>query len=84
MDFDLGAELEAFRDEVRAFFRDEMDPTRTAPHRDAADLTGFDEGFERALLRSRVCLGGMAQSSCQQCAGAAVGPPGGVKAAARC
>jgi alkylation response protein AidB-like acyl-CoA dehydrogenase len=51
MDFRLSAELEAFRAEVSAFFREEMAPERTAGHLDASDLTGYDEAFERELLR---------------------------------
>jgi alkylation response protein AidB-like acyl-CoA dehydrogenase len=51
MDFQLSEELEAFRAEVRAFFREEMAPERSAAHRDPSDLTGYDEAFERELVR---------------------------------
>jgi alkylation response protein AidB-like acyl-CoA dehydrogenase len=51
MDFRLSVELEEFRTEVGAFFREEMAPERTAGHLDPTDLTGYDEAFERALLR---------------------------------
>lgn len=51
MDFRFDPELDEFRAEVRAFFREEMEPTRSLGHRDPSDLTGFDEAFERALLR---------------------------------
>jgi len=40
-----------FREQVRAFLRAELDPARTAVHRDPRDLTGLDEQFERAILR---------------------------------
>jgi alkylation response protein AidB-like acyl-CoA dehydrogenase len=51
MDFRPSAELETFRAEVHEFFRAEMAPERTAGHLDPTDLTGYDEAFERALLR---------------------------------
>jgi alkylation response protein AidB-like acyl-CoA dehydrogenase len=51
MDFRLDPELERFRQEVRAFFREEMTPERTRGHADPLDLTGYDEEFERALVR---------------------------------
>jgi len=51
MNFGFDAGLEEFRNEVRAFFREEMAPARVEGHSDALDLTGFDESFERALLR---------------------------------
>lgn len=47
----LPADLEQFRQEVRAFLRVEMAPQRIAGHRDASDLTGLDETFERAHHR---------------------------------
>ena len=50
MKFRFDQELEDFAAEVRAFFREEMDPGRTRGHEDPSDLTGFDEEFERALL----------------------------------
>ncbi len=50
MEFRYTRELESFREEVRAFFREEMAPERTREHADPLDLTGYDEGFERALL----------------------------------
>jgi alkylation response protein AidB-like acyl-CoA dehydrogenase len=51
MDFRFDRELEEFRAEVRAFFEEEMSPERTHGHADPLDLTGFDERFERGLLR---------------------------------
>jgi alkylation response protein AidB-like acyl-CoA dehydrogenase len=51
MDFRFDTELEAFRQEVRAFFAEEMSPERTRGHADPLDLTGFDEVFERRLVR---------------------------------
>ncbi|NQZ96195.1 MAG: acyl-CoA dehydrogenase family protein [Myxococcales bacterium] len=50
MDFEFSPEVEAFREEVRAFFREEMAPERVARHSDPRDLTGFDEAFERGLV----------------------------------
>jgi len=47
----FGPEHADFRDAVRAFLRGEMDPARTAGHRDPRDLTGLDEEFERGVLR---------------------------------
>jgi alkylation response protein AidB-like acyl-CoA dehydrogenase len=51
MDFRFDTELEEFRKEVRAFFREEMAAVRVKGHADPLDLTGMDEAFERALLR---------------------------------
>ncbi len=51
MDFRFDPELEEFGVELRAFFAEEMAPERTRGHADPLDLTGFDEAFERALLR---------------------------------
>ena len=51
MDFRFDPSLEAFQEEVRAFFREEMRPEKVRDHRDERDLTGFDEAFERAHLR---------------------------------
>jgi alkylation response protein AidB-like acyl-CoA dehydrogenase len=51
MEFRFDSELEDFGAEVRAFLREEMDPARTRGHADPLDLTGFDEAFERALVR---------------------------------
>jgi len=47
----FGSEQTAFREDVRAFLREELDPARTAGHRDRRDLTGLDEEFERAILQ---------------------------------
>ena len=47
----FGPEHHEFRDEVRAFLREELAPARTAGHRDRRDLTGLDEEFERAILQ---------------------------------
>jgi alkylation response protein AidB-like acyl-CoA dehydrogenase len=51
VDLRLPDDLTAFRDDIREFLCDAMDPARTAGHRDVTDLTGWDEPFERALLR---------------------------------
>jgi alkylation response protein AidB-like acyl-CoA dehydrogenase len=51
MDLRLSDELEAFRAEVRAFFREQMQPEHVRPHADPLDLTGLDETFERRLLQ---------------------------------
>lgn len=51
MDFSFDAEVEAFRAELRDFFREELSAERTRGHLDPRDLTGFDEAFERAHLR---------------------------------
>ncbi len=50
-DFDLSPDLTAFRADVREFLAAEMAPDATHGHRDRTDLTGWDEEFERALLR---------------------------------
>lgn len=47
----FGPEHAAFREQVRAFLREEMDPARTSGRRDPRDLTGLDEEFEREVLR---------------------------------
>ena len=50
-DFRLPPELVAFREELRAFLRAELAPDATRGHRDLRDLTGWDDQFERAMLR---------------------------------
>jgi hypothetical protein len=47
----LSGELAAFQREVDEFLRAEMAPERTRGRRDPLDLTGYDEAFERELLR---------------------------------
>jgi alkylation response protein AidB-like acyl-CoA dehydrogenase len=47
----FGPEHREFRERVRNFLRDEMDPARTAGNRDSRDLTGLDEQFERGVLQ---------------------------------
>ena len=47
----LSPELNEFRTTVRAFLEAALAPTHTVGHRDRADLTGWDEPFERELLR---------------------------------
>jgi alkylation response protein AidB-like acyl-CoA dehydrogenase len=42
-------DVEAFREEVREFFADAMDPERVNGHADPLDLTGLDASFERAV-----------------------------------
>jgi alkylation response protein AidB-like acyl-CoA dehydrogenase len=51
LDFRFSAEVEAFRDEVRTFLRDEMATGKVMPHGDDGDLTGLGEEFERELVR---------------------------------
>ncbi len=51
-DWALGPEVEAFRGEVYAFLTDAMAPARTAGRRDLTDLTGWDEAFERDVVRA--------------------------------
>jgi alkylation response protein AidB-like acyl-CoA dehydrogenase len=51
VDLGLTGELAEFQRGVREFLRAEMAPERTRGHRDPRDLTGYDEAFERALLR---------------------------------
>jgi len=47
----FGPEHAEFREQVRAFLGVELDPARTAGHRDPRDLTGLDEQLERQILR---------------------------------
>jgi alkylation response protein AidB-like acyl-CoA dehydrogenase len=47
----FGSEHAEFREQVRAFLRAEMEPARTAGHRDSRDLTGLEEEFERGVLQ---------------------------------
>jgi 3-oxocholest-4-en-26-oyl-CoA dehydrogenase alpha subunit len=49
--FRLSAEHLAFRDNVRAFLLEAMAPDSTEGHRDPRDLTGWEDQFERDLLR---------------------------------
>ncbi|MGP0030498.1 MAG: acyl-CoA dehydrogenase family protein [Acidimicrobiales bacterium] len=51
LDFRFAPEVEAFRDEVRAFLEREMAPDHVATQGDAGDLTGLRQEFERALLQ---------------------------------
>ena len=57
MEFGYARELESFREEVRAFFREEMAPERTRGQLDPLDLTGYSERFERALLQRAAARG---------------------------
>jgi alkylation response protein AidB-like acyl-CoA dehydrogenase len=50
-DFFLNPELAAFRGRVREFLAVEMSAARTAGRQDRTDLTGWDDEFERALVR---------------------------------
>jgi alkylation response protein AidB-like acyl-CoA dehydrogenase len=50
-DLRLSPELADFRATVRAFLEGALAPARTVGHRDHTDLTGWDEAFERELLR---------------------------------
>jgi alkylation response protein AidB-like acyl-CoA dehydrogenase len=56
-DWDLGPDLEAFRAEVRAFLVEAMAPARTVGRRDVTDLTGWDESFEREVVRAAGAAG---------------------------
>ena len=51
-DFRLGPEVEAFRREVRTFLDEAMADARTRGRRDPLDLTGWDESFERVVVRA--------------------------------
>ena len=51
-DFRLGPGVEAFRTEVRSFLDEVLGSRRAAGRRDRSDLTGWDEGFEREVLRA--------------------------------
>ena len=52
--------VEDFRSEVREYLRTVMAPERTRDHADPLDLTGLDEGFERALQRDAGARGYLA------------------------
>ena len=58
----FAADVEAFRDEVRAFLEDAMEPERANAHADARDLTGLDEEFERTLQQAAAARGYLAVS----------------------
>ena len=51
-DLRLAPDLTAFRAEVREFLLSAMAPARTGVTRIVADLTGWDEEFERSILRA--------------------------------
>ncbi len=48
----LDPDVEAFRADVRAFLADALAPGRAAARYDRTDLTGWDEGFERTVVRA--------------------------------
>ena len=50
-DFRLSPDLAAFRSRVRDLLEVELAPDRTRGRQDRTDLTGWDEQFERDLLR---------------------------------
>jgi 3-oxocholest-4-en-26-oyl-CoA dehydrogenase alpha subunit len=50
-DFRLSPDLVEFRAHLREFLTVEMSAARTAGHEDRTDLTGWDEEFERAVVR---------------------------------
>ncbi|MDQ1431761.1 MAG: hypothetical protein QOF40_2363 [Actinomycetota bacterium] len=50
-DFRLPHELAAFRAEVRDFLTVEMSAAHTDGHQDRTDLTGWDDSFERGIVR---------------------------------
>lgn len=49
--------VEAFRADVRAFLADALAPGRAAARYDRTDLTGWDEGFEREVVRAAGAAG---------------------------
>ncbi len=51
MDFSLPPELLEFQRRARDFYAREMAREEAPRHRDPSDLTGYDEAFERDLLR---------------------------------
>jgi alkylation response protein AidB-like acyl-CoA dehydrogenase len=53
----LAPEAEAFRGDLRAFLADALAPRRAIGHRDRADLTGWDETFERDVVRAAGAAG---------------------------
>jgi alkylation response protein AidB-like acyl-CoA dehydrogenase len=55
-DVRLAPDLEAFRGQVRAFLTEAIPPER-AGHEDRRDLTGWDEAFERSVLRAAGAAG---------------------------
>jgi len=63
VDLRLPEDLTAFRNEVRAFFQEEMAPSRVAGHADPTDLTGLDESFERQHHRRAGTAGFLGISS---------------------
>ncbi len=69
MDFRYARELEEFREPLRAFFREELAPERTRGRRDPRDLTGYDEDFERALLRRAGERGFLGAALPRECGG---------------
>jgi alkylation response protein AidB-like acyl-CoA dehydrogenase len=53
----LSPELEEFRAGVREFLADAMAPARAWGHEDRTDLTGWDDAFERKVLRAAGAAG---------------------------
>jgi len=51
MDFRFTQEQEAFAQELRAFFAEEMAPERTRDHHDHREMSGYSAAFERSLRR---------------------------------
>jgi alkylation response protein AidB-like acyl-CoA dehydrogenase len=50
-DFRLPPDLTRFRAQVRDFLSNEMGVARATGHQDRTDLTGWDQAFERSILR---------------------------------
>ena len=69
----LAPELAAFRDEVREFLADAMAPSRASGHEDRTDLTGWDEAFEREVLRAAGRRRASWASACPRTAAGAAG-----------
>jgi alkylation response protein AidB-like acyl-CoA dehydrogenase len=68
-DFLLDPEAAAFREQVRDFLAVEMSPARTAGHEDRSDLTGWDDEFERGVVRRAGAAGILGVSLPADCGG---------------
>ncbi len=65
----LAPDLAAFRDEVRGIVTDAMAPARASGHEDRTDLTGWDEAFEREVVRAAGRAGILGVSLPADCGG---------------
>jgi alkylation response protein AidB-like acyl-CoA dehydrogenase len=68
-DFRLNPEAAAFRHQVRDFLAVEMSSARTAGHEDGTDLTGWDDEFERGVVRRAGAAGILGVSLPTDCGG---------------